>query len=224
MKSNRASFIFIALLACLAAACNLGSAGNTSAPEASSTEPPTILMQDDFSDPKSGWTVFSDEEGINDYHEGGFRILVNRENYYFWSNPGRSYSDVIIEVNGKKLAGPDENDYGVICRYQEDAGNFYFFTIGSDGYYGVSKYINDEESLIGMSEMGQNTSVILGGDEVNHIKVTCKGTSLTLEVNGTILVDVKDEDLTSGDIGLIAGTYDSPGVDVLFDDLVVSKP
>lgn len=224
MKSNHSLFFFIALLASLAVACTLGSALNNNSSGASSPEPPTILMQDDFSDTKGGWTVFSDAEGINDYHDGGFRILVSRENYYFWSNPGRSYSDVIIEVDGKKLAGPDENDYGVICRYQEDTGNFYFFTISSDGYYGVSKYINDEESLIGMSEMGKNSNVILGGDAVNRIKATCKGNSLTLEVNGTVLVDVADSDLTSGDIGLIAGTYGTPGVDVLFDNLVVFKP
>lgn len=223
MKSYKSLLLFIALLASFAMACQLGSGAEESTPSASSTTPPTVLLEDDFSDTGSGWTTFSDEEGINDYQDGGFRILVNRENYYFWSNPSLTYTDVIMEVDGKKLAGPDENDYGLICRYQ-DAANFYFFTIGSDGYYGVSKYFNGEETLVGMTEMGQNTSVIQGGDATNHIRVTCKGNSLTLEVNGTILVDVADSDLTSGDIGLIAGTYDTPGVDVLFDNLVVIKP
>lgn len=221
MKSKYSLLVLIALLAAFAMACQLGATDST--PSASSETPPTVLMEDDFSDTSSGWTTFSDQEGINEYLDGGFRILVNRENYYFWSNPNVNYTDVVIEVDGKKLAGPDENDYGLICRYQ-DATNFYFFTIGSDGYYGVSKYFNGEENLVGLTEMGQNTSVIQDGDATNHIKATCKGNSLTLEVNGTILVDVLDSDLTSGDIGLIAGTYDTIGVDVLFDNLVVTKP
>ncbi len=222
MKTYKPLILFVALLALIAIACQAASSGSGTG-GGGSTPAPTVLFKDDFSKTDSGWSTANDADGINDYQDGGFRFLVNKVNWYFWSNPGRSFSDVTIEVDGKKLAGPDENDYGVICRYS-DTDNFYFFTIGSDGYYGVSKYVAGKDSLVGMTQLEQNTNVIKGGDATNHIKVTCKGSSLTLEVNGTILADVLDTDLTSGDIGLIAGSYDTVGVDVSFDNLIVTKP
>jgi hypothetical protein len=221
MKLHHSLPVLIIFLALLLAACQADA--NTSELKTTITPVLAALMQDDFSDPESGWTIFSGQDGLNDYQNGGFRILVNNEQYYFWSNPGRSFKDVVIEVDAKKLDGPDNNDYGVICRYQ-DVENFYFFTIGSDGYYGISKYTKDGDSLLGMSSLGKNTDVILGGDATNHIKVTCSGSSLKLEVNGTLLAEAEDADFTSGDIGLIAGSNDTVGVDVLFDNLMVTLP
>ncbi len=219
MKPRHSLPIFLVLLSLCLAACQ----ANTSEVKATITPVRAALMEDDFSDPKSGWTTFSGQDGLNAYQDGGYRILVNYEQYYFWGNPGRSFKDVVIEVDAKKLAGPDNNDYGVICRYQ-DIESFYFFTIGSDGYFGISKYTKDGDSLIGMSSLGKNTDVILGGDATNHIKVTCQGDTLKLEVNGTLLAEAVDADFTRGDVGLIAGSNETVGVDVMFDNLLVTEP
>ena len=194
-----------------------------STPESVSTAVAKPLFSDDFSDPSSGWDRVNDEEGINDYSNGGYRIFVNKKNWYFWSNPGLQFTDVVIDVDAQKMAGPDENDYGIICRYQDEQ-NFYFFTIGSDGFYSISKILNGEESLIGMDKMQYNDTSIQLGSSPNHLTAECVGSNLTLTVNGTVLADVKDTDLTSGDVGLVAGTYDTPGVDILFDNFVVTRP
>jgi hypothetical protein len=126
-------------------------------------------------------------------------------------------------VDARKIAGPDENDFGVICRYKDEQ-NFYFFTVGSDGYYAISKIINGEESFVGMDQMQFNDTAIQLGDGANHLTAECVSDRLTLSVNGTVLADVKDADLTAGDVGLIAGTYEMMGVDILFDNFVVTRP
>ena len=182
-----------------------------------------ILFQDDFSDPNSGWGRQNAENGITDYADGGYRIYVNVENWYFWSNPGKEYGDVIIDVDAKKLGGPDDNDFGVICRYKDEE-NFYYILISSDGYYGAAKYSNGEEALVGMEEFGYNDRLINPGAATNHLKASCVGSSISLEVNGTELFTVHDTDIASGDVGLIAGTYDTVGTDILFDNFVVRKP
>jgi hypothetical protein len=211
----------LAVMGCQLAKLAAGQPASTSVSVSTAAAKP--LFSDDFSDPSSGWDRVNDEEGINDYSNGGYRIFVNKLNWYFWSNPGLQFTDVVIDVDAQKTAGPDENDYGIICRYQDEQ-NFYFFTIGSDGFYSISKILNGEESLIGMNEMQFNdTSIKLGGVP-NHLKAECVGSNLTLTVNGTVLADVKDTELTSGDVGLIAGTYDKPGVDILFDNFVVTRP
>ena len=183
-----------------------------------------ILFQDDFSNPTSGWNINSDSEGINGYANGGYRIYVNNANWYLWSTPGFNFTDVIVEVEAVRVAGPEENDFGVICRYK-DGSNFYKLVLGSDGYYGVSKVIGGKEQLVGMEKMQLNNDVIKRGvGATNQLRVECVGEHLTLLANGQILADVKDAELTSGDIGLIAGAYDTPGVDILFDNLKVIKP
>jgi hypothetical protein len=43
-------------------------------------------------------------------------------------------------------------------------------------------------------------------------------------VNGFQLISVQDARLKSGDIGLLAGTFAQPSVDVIFDNFVALKP
>lgn len=223
MKTISVKMGFLITLFVLAAlACSFGSSGSGDSGNQTTTDL-EVLFKDDFSNTNSGWDRVQDDDGINDYVDGGYRILVNKENWYFWSNPGLNFSDVIIDVDAKKIGGPDDNDFGVICRYKDNS-NFYFFTVSSDGYYGISKIIDGEEFMIGMDSLQFNDKVVNLGAASNHIQASCIGNSLTLKVNNTTLADVKDSDLTSGDVGLIAGTYDEIGTDILFDSFVVSKP
>jgi hypothetical protein len=54
--------------------------------------------------------------------------------------------------------------------------------------------------------------------------VICDSENLTLEVNGSILMDVTDSDIPAGDVGLYAGVYDAPGLEVVFDNFIVRRP
>lgn len=182
------------------------------------------LFRDGFTDTSAGWESADTEDGSTGYYNGAYRIFVNRPDYYLWSNPrDLVFVDVRIEVDATKMAGPDINDIGVICRYK-DPGNFYFFFISSDGYYGVSKFINGVEQWIGMQEPQLDSETIHTGTATNHIRADCIQQKLSLYVNGKHLVDVIDGDLSQGNIGLIAGTWDTPGTDVLFDNFLVIQP
>jgi hypothetical protein len=68
------------------------------------------------------------------------------------------------------------------------------------------------------------TDAIRQGEATNHIRADCVGSSLTLHVNGAELAEVQDDTLASGDVGLLAGTFDQPGTELLFDDFVVKRP
>ncbi len=203
-----------AMLVLVQLACSVGG-GKTSSPD--------ILYEDDFSDPKSGWDSVTDVDGTNDYYDGGYRILVNKANWFFWSNPGKKFTDLVIDVDATKIGGPDDNDFGVVCRYQDNE-NFYYFAVSSDGYFGISKFIDGTEALIGMESLMFDDTLVNLGNATNHISASCVGSKLSLSINGTSAVEVADSDLSSGDIGLIAGSYSEEGVDILFDNLVVRKP
>lgn len=181
-----------------------------------------VLFRDDFSDPSSGWDRVKMDDGSTDYEQGYYRILVNTPNTDVWANPGLDFGDVIVEVDATKAGGPDDNVFGLICRYQ-NSDNFYFFLISSDGYYGIGKVVADEQTLIGDDQLYPDDA-IRQGQATNHIKAACIGSTLTLRVNGTELAEVQDDAFASGDVGLMAGTFEQPGTELHFDDFVVKKP
>ena len=62
------------------------------------------------------------------------------------------------------------------------------------------------------------------GNLTNAIRADCIGSSLTLYANNTQLISVEDSSLVSGDVGLLAGTFDILGTDIHFDNFVIRKP
>ena len=212
---NKRFILFIALLLAASLACSLGGGG--------AATDPNVLFQDDFSDTDSGWDQVDTDAGTTDYSDGSYRILVSQEQYDAWANPGQSFDgDVIVEVDATKAAGPDENDFGVLCHYQ-DVDNFYYFQITSDGYAVIGKVTGGEQSKISGDDY-ESAGAVHQGDAANHIRGECVGNTLTLIVNGEQVLTATDTDHTGGDVGLIAGTFDTAGADIFFDNFVVSKP
>ena len=217
MKTSVLLLLSVIMLICLLPACTMTPViGGEIVPSGG------VLFKDDFSDLNSGWMQGEDEFGKTEYIDGSFRILVTSAVTGKVSIPRLFFTDVVIEVDATKIAGPDDNDYGVICRYQ-DENNFYFFEISSDGYYSIGKYKDNQLQLIGMEKM-QTSDVIRQGQASNQIRATCLGSSLSLAVNGHKLIEVEDIDFIAGDVGLIAGTFETPGTDILFDNFKVLKP
>lgn len=219
MKNTSRIITVLAVLALAAAACQRGP---TSAKADSN-----ILFKDDFTSQSASWSRVDDSsQGITEYADGGYRIYVDRANYYLWSNPDKVTQipgDVHIEVDAAKVGGPDANDMGLICRYT-DENNFYFFTVGSDGYYGISKIKDGNESLLGADKLQFDDKNIHTGNAANHLRVDCVGNKLSLYANGKLLLQAEDGDFSKGTVGLLAGAYDTSGVDILFKNFVVMKP
>jgi hypothetical protein len=196
-------------------ACSAASGGTVE-------QPSGVLFQDDFSDPESGWDRVIVSDGVTDYADGVYRIFVNTSNTDVWANPALDFTDVSVEVDATKVDGENDNDYGVICRYQ-DGENFYFFVISSDGYYGIGKISAGLQQLIGVDSMPPSDA-IRQGNATNHLRAVCAGSKLSFYVNDQFLAEYEDTEFTSGDVGLVAGTFDTPGVDIHFDNFVVTEP
>ncbi len=212
-------------LALTVMACALPNLPGLSSPEKPQVAPAQlkVLFQDDFSNPDSGWDRARAKDGVTDYtKDGAYRIRVNVPNTDVWANPGLHFTDVRIEVDATKVGGPDDNDFGVICRYQ-DENNFYFLIISSDGYYGIGKVAHGEQSLL-TGDALDYSDAILQGATTNHIRGDCVGSKLVLYANGVRLAEAQDDTFKDGDVGLMAGTYDDRGTNILFDNFVVYQP
>jgi hypothetical protein len=216
----RPLFLFCIFLIIVLPACAFPPS-SSSTPQDQNASSGSILFEDDFSRPITGWNRLQADGGVMDYDGGGYRFLVNELNTNFWSTPDRNFADVRLEVDSGKLAGPDENRIGLICRFAGD--DYYFFLITSDGFYGIGIFVDGKAMLLGQSEMQASVN-IRTGMAINHLRADCAGDTLTLYINGFETASVRDTTLKSGDIGLLAGTFNQPGVDVIFDNFVVMKP
>ena len=226
MKKN---FFLLSIMLFTALACNATSL----IPKTSdSTEVPVnILYQDDFSDTSTGWPSITDADGITDYNDGVYRIRVDTigsegNGMDTWAHPGQDFEgDVRVEVDATKIGGPESNDMGVLCRYtknEDGTFSFYYFLISSDGFMGIAKMKDSHSTMISGENMEESNAVKKTG--TNHIRADCIGKKLTLFVNGEQIATATDADFTGGDIGLIAGTFEEPGVDIQFDNFMVTKP
>ena len=213
--------ILLSILILFIASCAGAPAVDQSQAPAPAQPSGSVLFQDDFAQPTTGWDRLLVTEGVMDYYSGGYRMLVNSLQTNFWATPRRNFIDVRVEVDTGKLAGPDENRIGVLCRHSE--GDYYFFIITSDGYYGMGLFKDGLATLLGQAEMLPSAN-INQGLAVNHLRADCTGSTLTFFVNGTQLAQVQDATLATGDVGVIAGTFGAPGVDILFDNFVVLQP
>jgi hypothetical protein len=218
MVKKTIAIIFILMLSITAC-----SSIKSMAPLHPAGEPGDVLFKDDFSESPNGWGVLGREGGEIGFQDNGFVISVDTPQYLFWSVNGDRYLDTKIDVDAVLLEGPTDDNFGVICRFQ-DNDNFYGFLISHDGYYGIFKVV---EGILIMSTpdpvLNYNDTIRQGGI-VNHIQAVCQGDVLSLYVNDVLLSQIKDDSFTSGQIGLIAGAYDTAGVKVLFDNLVVTQP
>lgn len=206
--------------AALLAACG----GGTGTPAA-----PGVIFQDDFSQPTSGWDRHTGSDLTTDYVDGRYLVAVTDPGIDVWARPGLNLTDVVFEAETQYAAGPVNNEYGLICRYEragDGRNSFYFFLVSSDGYYALGKVVRDARTILSPAEASfQPTDALrLEPEAVNVLTATCDGTHFALAVNGTEIGAFDDDELARGDVGVIAGTFDEGGVQIMFDNVVVRDP
>jgi hypothetical protein len=155
---------------------------------------------------------------------GQFHMRVLTPLFVAWTKCTQvEFSDFILDVDATQISGPDNNSYGVIFRYGLDAKEFYTFLISGDGFYvfTVDGADRDEpELLVDWTEL----PAINKGAQTNHIKVIAVGENMKYYVNDQILGEVQDARFGTGVVGFFAGSLDEGGVQVSFDNLVISQP
>ncbi len=210
-----ASLIPILLILCIVSSgCSALGIGQTTS---------NILFWDDFTDTNKKWNQVTGASGSTDYYNGAYRITVSVPAQEAWANPwNQSFTDTRSEVDTAPNGGPDDNDFGIICRYV-NAQQFYFGAISSDGYYGIMKMTASGIVQLGETAMKESDRVS-HGPAVNHLRFDCIGSTLSLYVNGFLLDQQTDVEYASGNVGLLAGTFATPGTDILFDNFYVFKP
>ena len=203
----------------LLSACQLGQQD-----EACKTD--TALIFDDFENGNAcGWTIFDNNGLTTEIGDGNLLITTSQSGMIAWTNVNRDFTNVIIDVEARQIAGPNNNGYGVICRYRDDE-NFYVFLVSGDGFYAIGKYesgVSQIQYLTPNNEWAYS-DIVNQGVALNEIRAACVGNELTLSVNGIPVYTANDNSHTSGDIGIGASTLEPGTTQIRFDNFRVVEP
>jgi hypothetical protein len=175
------------------------------------------LRHDDFRSNTAPWREERSEKSAHFVQGGQLHLKVEAPKTTAWVGPqgAESLRDFLLEVEVSHVAGPLDNEMGIVFRRGESG--FYYFKISSDGYYALSRFRSGQwEPLI---KWTASSAVKTGAQARNLLGVLASGASLTLMVNDVVLATISDSAFTTGAFALAAGTYDKGGVEVAFDDL-----
>lgn len=180
------------------------------------TEGETVIF-DDFSNPASGWVEDSDTDWSLYYEGGRYFFAVNPSEFYVNSYLLNDYSNIEVSVNVNIEQAAHDGDIGILCRYV-DGDNYYAMEVSEDGYYSIWKRINGEVTYL----IEWTSSALVPIDSSSFLlHASCDGSQLAVGINNELLGSVTDTDLTTGRIGLTAGTWQNGGLVVSFDNIEV---
>jgi len=206
-------FGFIIVLALAALACAVPSVDSLINP----------LPKDDFSSDTSGWGTGTDSDSSVEYANGGLRMIVYTPFFITWSTPSiEPYENVHIETSVISASTDPESTFGMVCNEQGSTSSFYYVGVSPDGYYAFIKSSVAADDVY----LKEGTSEIISSASSSSMRLglDCGNGALTLYVNGQQIDTVSDSSYTSGTVGVFAATDDvNGGVDVTFDDFVVTK-
>lgn len=206
--------------------------------------PPGVLFQDDFENPGEDWTTANDGIVIYEIQSGQLVVTINDTTGGAFSTLQYTLDNFIIEVDTLKLAGLDDNGFGVLFRYQ-DTENFYRFDISSDGYYAVTRSKGGVYEAI--SEWQANPAILLGAQS-NRVRVEANGNTFRFGVNDTFPLPLcvgdgaiwdpanpdgclggevveawTDNDFPKGQIALGVSLANEAGTSIAFDNVTISQ-
>lgn len=202
------------LLLFFAAAVMVGLGGAINTAQAQETPTGQIVFEDDFTSPGL-WATIEDTDFTIGYVNNNYRIFNNFFDSYVSSVRSSPLSDVRVEVDVNRVAGPESGYYGAVCRWQ-DIHNYYAMVISQDGTAGIVRIQGGVETFIAQEEVEFNA------EEWNTIGGICAGNTITLLLNGENVLEARDGAFTAGAIGMMVGTRAEAGVDVHFDRFVLA--
>lgn len=145
--------------------------------------------------------------------------------YYYLFYSAFDYEDVRVDVRADNR-GRNNNNISLLCRYDPDVG-WYEFNIANNGLYDIFYAEITRSGSIQYNRIANGGSnAIKQGKEVNEYAATCKGTQLTLFINGNQVNSIveKTYGLRSGQVGVSVSSFNVLPILIEMDWVKISQP
>ncbi len=177
-------------------------------------------------DAPSSWRTGDSGDATGEVVGGVYDFTVHSSDNIVWTTSGEEDApDGMYVVEAKQISGPLDNGYGMIFRVNDETNDFYMLQISGDGYVWVGRYhAGGEEEIVPMLEDGwfESTAVNQGIDQMNKLRARVEGANMIFYVNDQEVGRVTDDTFEGGDIGLLMQTFSEGGVQVQFDNFIVT--
>ncbi|MDH4208494.1 MAG: hypothetical protein OEV76_06455, partial [Anaerolineae bacterium] len=150
--------------------------------------------------------------------DGAYHIVTLETNQFVVGvSQSLVLTDFVLEVHAAQVTGAENNEYGLVCGYQDD-DNYYELAISGDGYVG---FFAKERGRWQTISAFQYNEIINQGNAVNRLRLEVTGGVFNLYVNGEPALQEIDTRLGQGLIGFGCGSFGEPGLHCLFDNLKI---
>jgi len=127
------------------------------------------------------------------------------------------FANFVYEVHMTLVTG---NYGGIVFRAERATTHFYYFRIGPDGNYFLTRYVDKDPAHARVLASGPSSSINTGLGQTNIIAVVAQGSSLDLYLNYEKVVHMTDNTYSHGQIGVFVGDSGS-AADGVFSDVKV---
>lgn len=181
----------------------------------------TPLFADDFSDPRSGWEVWTNERSSAQYEGGQFHLRQSASGVMAVSRAFRTFEDLALQVDAAPLALPAGSSYGVFVGF-DGSDTYGMLEVSDEGDYRIVSVRDGAADLVA----DWTPLPALHEGEMTRLLALRDGGALTFSLNGRPLPEFI-ADYVPGDLALFVSKADGAGagdVHVAFDDLKVWVP
>ena len=152
-------------------------------------------------------------------------VLDEGQEWSLFTPEAQKFQDFVLEVEGRRTAGPDNVGYGLVFRRQprqgDQASERYIFYVTSQGRFTFYQVTADNRSRVLRPLDAAGAGVIRVGDAPNRLRVTARGSQIDLAINGTTVFTTTSATITqAGEIGIFAKSPDGDfSTEVAFKNL-----
>lgn len=169
-----------------------------------------VIFQDPLTANTNGWV----DDGTHcSMHNDGYHIF----GAFICYAPTGQFGTAIVSVTTRQIAGPITEFYGLVLR-RTSQGNYYKFSIDSNGKWRFSKIVNDTFAEI--LPFVPNSAIHQGLNAVNTLKVLAVHTHFTFFVNGTQVGEADDSTFSAG----LCGPDGAGDSEIVFTNFTVALP
>jgi hypothetical protein len=194
----------------------------------------SLKLSDTFINNNNSWSTSTI---INEWGKGEIRVTDGKyrwtysalkgsgSGYRIWKNTV-SLSDFYLAVDGQETGTSATGALGVVFRNNE-AGDFYYFGINPKSqYYFISLYYDDEwSSLIDITQIDYTNYPPIYSDKPNRLSIVARGSQFSFFINDQFAIEVTDDTLSYGPIGLAISGLNANEASVFeFDNFELRTP
>ncbi len=180
-----------------------------------------VLVEEEFTDPESGWKTMDDGRIFFGYHQPDFyHVQAGQPETLSTSFFGGQFDDITMEALVFVDAVDTEDGdfrYGLIVRQNEE--DYYAFTISprAETWYAL------QHTAAGLAVLEQGDAATLHGlaGGIDRLRVDVSGDEFAFAINGRLVTQFSADGTTSGDIGFLVETFDETRAHVHYDRLIV---